>query len=108
MENLFAYPAAARPGNPEFFETLFRASGEVRVERIVSHGQVTPEGNWYDQNEDEWVLVLEGAARIGYPDGREAALGPGDHLMLPKRVKHRVAYTSSPCLWLAVFGNLLP
>ena len=105
MENLLAVPAGAAPDGPEWFETLFRVSGDVRVERIVSHGQTTPEGEWYDQDQDEWVALLEGSARIAYPDGREVALARGDQLFLPRHARHRVAYTSAPCVWLAVFGD---
>lgn len=105
MGNLLSFPASLRDDSREFFQTLIRASGEVRVERIVSHGHVTPPGAWYDQEEDEWVTVLEGEARIAYPDGKEVRLGRGDALLLPRRVAHRVAYTSAPCVWLAVFGH---
>lgn len=107
MNNLLIFPASLRDSEQEFFEILLHASGHVRVERIVSHGQVTPQGEWYDQDEDEWVAVIEGSARIAYTDGSEVALARGDHLFLPRRVKHRVAYTSSPCVWLAIFGALL-
>ena len=89
----------------EFFETLFTSSGETRVERIISHGQTTPEGEWYDQEQDEWVMVVEGTACIAYPDGSEATLARGEYLFLPRHVRHRVAYTSSPCVWLAIFGS---
>lgn len=107
MNNLLAIPSALTDGSDEFFETLFRASGSVRVERIISHGNSTPEGEWYDQDQDEWVAVLQGAARIGYADGSEVSLAAGDSLLLPKHVRHRVAHTSSPCVWLAVFGDSL-
>ena len=77
------------------------------LERIISHGQTTPEGEWYDQERDEWVVVLEGEARLQYADGQEAVLRRGDHLFLPHHCKHRVSYTSSPCIWLAVHGECL-
>ena len=108
MDNLLSFPTGLRDDSREFFQTLFRASGNVRVERIVSHGHVTSPGTWYDQDQDEWVTILEGDARIAYPDGREIHLGRGDQLFLPRRVAHRVAYTSSPCVWLAVFGDFEP
>ncbi|MCC8193310.1 MAG: cupin domain-containing protein [Deltaproteobacteria bacterium] len=108
MDNLLLFPESLRPDGPEFSETVCAASGAVRVERILSLGHVTPEGVWYDQAEDEWVAVLEGTARIAYPDGSEVSLARGDHLFLPRHVRHRVAYTSSPCVWLAVFGQVRP
>lgn len=108
---LYAADPAALPSpeGPELFQTLAVGSGPLRIERIVSNGQVTPEGEWYDQDWDEWVVVLEGEARLGYGDGREVTLGRGESLFLPRRLKHRVTYTSSPCLWLAVHaGSLCP
>lgn len=107
MDNLFAFPRHAQTTDDEFFETLLSASGNVRIERILSRGNVTPEGNWYDQEQDEWVTVLEGSAKIAYPDGSETTLAKGDCLFIPKHERHRVAYTSSPCVWLAIFGDFL-
>lgn len=71
------------PHAPEFFETLLQDGKGMRVERIVSWGHVTPEGEWYDQSVDEWVVVLEGEARLGFGDGTEHILGRGEHLFLP-------------------------
>ena len=105
MDNVLAFPEGVSGESAEFFETLFRASGAVRVERIVSHGQTTPEGEWYDQEEDEWVAVLEGEARLRYEDGAEVLLRRGEHLFLPRHCRHRVVYTSCPCLWLAIHGT---
>lgn len=97
------------PGSEEFFETLLQGNGKFKIERIVSHGHVSPEGFWYDQKEDEWVLVAEGEARLLFDDGREVALARGDHLLIPAGQKHRVVHTSSPCVWLAIFaGTLTP
>ncbi len=78
----------------------------VRIERIVSRGHATPEGSWYDQDHDEWVIVLQGEGRVGYEDGRGVRLGPGDSLMLPAHCRHRVVSTSSHpvCIWLALHG----
>lgn len=88
----------------EVFETLLDRGG-VRIERIVSHGQSTPAGQWYDQEWDEWVLLLAGRAGIlieGEPASRE--LGQGDHLLLPAHCRHRVEWTTpdGPTVWLAV------
>lgn len=108
MENFFSLakvPGAA--GSEEFFETLLRGEGGLRIERIVSQGHVTPADTWYDQEQDEWVMVARGSARILYEDGSELSLEAGDHALLPKGRKHRVSYTSSPCIWLAVFADTL-
>lgn len=93
-------------GPEELFETL--AKGDVVIERIVSHGQQTPENEWYDQEEDEWVILLQGNARLAYKDGTEEALKAGDYLLLPAHKKHRVSFTSfePPCIWLTIHGKL--
>lgn len=87
MRNFFEYPEALKsPGSPELMEDLLQGR-DCRVERIVSWGQATPEGEWYDQELDEWVLVLEGEALLecrGRGQGRERVrLGRGDSLFLP-------------------------
>ena len=107
MNNFFAVPEAANATNPEFLETVLRGSGALRIERILSHGHTTPKDSWYDQEEDEWVLVMEGKALLLFPDGKEVSLEKGEHYLLPKHTRHRVIYTSTPCLWLAVFGEIL-
>lgn len=88
----------------EEFRTLLE-TGAVRIERIVSTGQATPPGSWYDQAWDEWVLLLAGRARLRLDgEAEDRALRPGDHLLIPARVRHRVVATSTeePTVWLAV------
>lgn len=78
----------------------------LRFERIVSFGQASPLGFWYDQSESEWVLLLAGAARLRFADENEARLlGPGDWLEIPPHRRHRVDWTdpATPTVWLAVF-----
>jgi cupin 2 domain-containing protein len=78
---------------------------EVRIERIVSTGQVTPEGQWYDQDDDEWVLVVSGSARLRIEgEERDRELAEGDWVLLPAHCRHRVTWTQSepPTIWLAV------
>lgn len=103
--NLLARAETPAPDGREIFETLLTGPGELLVERIVSHGQTTAPGQWYDQDRDEWVMVLEGRARLSLAGGREATLEAGDWLWLPKHCRHRVEYASSPCVWLAVHGR---
>lgn len=100
--NLFAALPAAFDG--EVFEDLLSADG-VRIERIVSRGQSSPASGWYDQDEHEWVLVLEGSGTIGFEDGREVTLAAGDYLHIPARTRHRVVRTDPArrTVWLAVF-----
>lgn len=87
----------------EYFETLC-SDQDLRVERIVSKGQVTPPEVWYDQDDNEWVLLIQGNASLEFEKGEMLHLGPGDYIFLPARLKHRVTYTSKtpPCIWLAI------
>jgi cupin 2 domain-containing protein len=98
--------SALPPAGPdEAITTLLQAHG-VRVARIVSHGQASPDGFWYDQQEAEWVLVLSGRARLTIEgEVQDRALGPGDSVFLPAHCRHRVAWTEpgAPTVWLAVF-----
>ena len=83
--------------------------GRVRIERIVSEGQATPCGYWYDQEWDEWVMVLRGGAVLEFDDPfAEARLGTGDWLLIPARRRHRVRETRPGTLWLAVHGGGTP
>jgi cupin 2 domain-containing protein len=80
----------------------------LRIERIVSVGQASPLGFWYDQEEAEWVLLLAGAARLHFADEAEARLlGPGDCIEIAPHRRHRVDWTDPtiPTIWLAVFYN---
>jgi cupin 2 domain-containing protein len=80
----------------------------ARIERIVSRGQITPEDQPYDQPQDEWVLLLAGTARLWLEDRGELALAPGDALLIPAHVRHRVTFTQAepPTVWLAIhLGN---
>ena len=92
------------PAEGEFFEDLLSRPG-VRIERIVSNGHVSPEGVWFDQDQDEWVTVAEGAADLeieGEPEARR--LERGDWVFLPAHCRHRVVWTADdgPTVWLAV------
>lgn len=88
----------------ELFETLISANG-LRIERIVSRGQSSPEGFWYDQEDHEWVLLLKGAAKLRFenPDA-VFELIPGTHVLIPAHARHRVEWTdpTQSTVWLAV------
>jgi mannose-6-phosphate isomerase-like protein (cupin superfamily) len=104
VANLFARLPAAKRG--EVF-TQLAGSSHVRIERIVSGGQATPEGEPMAQDQDEWVVLLAGSAAIRFEHSKEAALAPGDHLLIPAGTKHWVTRTDpdQPTVWLAVhFG----
>jgi cupin 2 domain-containing protein len=91
-------------GAGEVTERLAGA-GAVRIERIVSHGEASPDGFWYDQAEAEFVVVLAGAARLRFADGEALALAPGDWADIAPHRRHRVDWTDpgQPTIWLAVF-----
>lgn len=98
--NLFAeLPAAAEA--EQFLELLSRPG--LRIERIVSTGQASPPGFWYDQAGGEWVLVLQGEARLAFEDEPELRiLGAGDFIDIAPHRRHRVESTLAPTIWLAV------
>jgi cupin 2 domain-containing protein len=100
MFNLFTNIPTDSP--KELFSTLLESPG-VRIERIVSFGQTSPEGFWYDQDQDEWVILLQGAARLEFED-RTVEMNRGDFLNIPAHEKHRVKWTSPDELtvWLGV------
>ncbi|MTI64045.1 cupin domain-containing protein [Methylophaga sp.] len=80
-------------------------SENVRIERIVSYGQRSPESGWYDQDENEWVIVLGGSGTLLFEDENEIELNAGDYLLIPAHQRHKVLRTDSeqPTIWLAVF-----
>ena len=88
----------------ELFTTIHQAHG-LRIERIVSQGHASPPGFWYDQDEDEWVVVLEGSAAVQFEGEPEPVeLRRGSVLNIPAHARHRVAWTdpNQQTVWLAV------
>jgi cupin 2 domain-containing protein len=94
---------------PEELTTILQKGNGVRIERIVSTGHKSPEGFWYDQPENEWVMVLQGSARLQFED-RVVEMLPGDSINIPAHQKHRVEWTTpdEPTVWLAVFTGRDP
>ena len=101
MKNLFTDIPKDLPN--EIFETLVDTDN-VLIERIVSRGHTTAAEDWLDQDKNEFVVLLKGAARLEFEDGRPITLGPGDWLQIPAHQKHRVDWTLEDVdtLWLAV------
>jgi cupin 2 domain-containing protein len=99
--NLFTNLPSELPD--ELCTTLLEATN-LRIERIVSHGHSSPDCFWYDQNQHEWVLVLQGTARLSI-EGASKELKLGDYINIPAHQKHRVDWTTpdEPTVWLAVF-----
>jgi cupin 2 domain-containing protein len=100
--NLFDGYLASLPA--ERFDVLVERPG-VRLQRIVSTAQATPPGQWYDQDDDEWVVVLRGSAGLRFQDADAVVtLRPGDWRLIPARCRHRVDWTDpdQPTVWLAL------
>jgi cupin 2 domain-containing protein len=99
--NIFASP---QDTTQEQITTLL-ATGNVRIESIVSRGHASPEGFWYDQDWGEWVVVVKGSAELLF-EGESAprVLRPGDYLHIPPHARHRITATDpgEPTVWLAV------
>jgi cupin 2 domain-containing protein len=94
----------------EVVDEVLRRPG-VRIERIVSRGQASPAGFWYDQAESEFVLLMAGAARLRFEDeSSDRELKPGDYLDIPAGRRHRVVWTDpeQTTVWLAVFYGDAP
>jgi cupin 2 domain-containing protein len=101
-ENIFKKipPALA----DELFENILE-HGSFKLERIVSRAHTTPQGEWYDQEKNEWVMLLSGSAAL-HIEGSDhlTLLAPGDYIFLPAHLKHRVEWTApdTETIWLAL------
>jgi cupin 2 domain-containing protein len=91
---------------PEEFFTLLMEQDGIKLERIVSDGHASPENFWYNQDQNEWILLIAGSAilRVGE---KKVKLDVGDFLFLPAHQQHRVESTSKTekTIWLALFWN---
>ncbi len=91
----------------ERFETLWK-NEHFQLERIVSQGHATPAGQWYDEDQDEWVILLQGNARLQIEDQEQPiSLDPGDYLLIPAHTRHRVEWTDPDrtTIWLAIHSQ---
>ena len=88
----------------EIFETIIE-SESVKIEKIISKGQTSPENFWYDQDKNEWVVVLKGSASLQFEKEEIIKLSAGDYINIPAHKKHRVGWTDTgkETIWLAVF-----
>lgn len=99
---------AGTPTPEEKVDVLYEKDG-TRIERITSRHHTNPVDFWYDQDEDEWLVLLEGNATLRYDSaqaGENEVLRPlkkGEPLLIPAHTRHQVAHTSSPAIWLCVF-----
>jgi len=91
----------------ELFETILERPG-FKIERIVSRGHATPAGQLYDQETDEWVLLIRGSAGLWIEEQAEiVVMQPGDHIFLPAHCRHRVEWTDpeDDTVWLALHST---
>ncbi len=103
IKNLFSNIPANRISE-EFFEDILNTE-HFRIEKIVSDGDSSPEGFWYDQNTDEWVILIQGSAGLLFEGSDETViLKPGDYLNIPAHTRHRVEWTDpdQKSVWIAV------
>lgn len=87
----------------ELCQTLL-AKPNTRIERIISKGHRSAEDFWYDQDHDEWVMVLQGRARLNFADAPPVEMQAGDYLLIPAHCRHRVDWTTpdTETIWLAI------
>ncbi|MEI6492763.1 MAG: cupin domain-containing protein [Verrucomicrobiota bacterium] len=97
VTNLMESPA----GETETFRTLLDLPS-IRLEQIVSNGQASAEGFWYDQKEPEWVMLVRGTAVLRFDLGGNVDLKSGDFLLIPANTRHRVESVSADAVWLAL------
>jgi cupin 2 domain-containing protein len=97
------YDRLAENLQSELIEQLVE-NENARIERIVSRGHQSPAQGWYDQDNDEWVMLLKGAAILSFDDGSTINLKPGDYMTIPAHKKHKVDWTDpdAETIWLAV------
>lgn len=89
--------------NSEIIEPLYE-NQSVCIERITSVDMHNDNGEWYDQDNDEWVIVLQGEGGLMFDDSSKVVLSPGDYLFIPAHRRHMLTHTSGnpPCIWLTV------
>lgn len=98
------FDGIGEPGKQEQFDT-FLETDSFRLERIVSAGHSTPPGEWFDQDRDEWVVVLTGSATLRFEDEKESRqMQAGDFVVIPAHRRHRVERTApnAKTIWLAL------
>ncbi|MCS5698136.1 Nif11 domain/cupin domain-containing protein [Cyanobium sp. FGCU-52] len=101
--NLLAGPC---PAEGEEHTTVLLETPTLRLERIHSCRASSPASFWYNQPEEEWVLLLQGSARLRFADAAmDLELNRGDVLSIPAGRRHRLEATDGPpgTIWLALF-----
>ena len=91
-------------GGQERVDPLFQ-SAELRIERIVSNRYQSPAGFWYDQDDDEFVVLIAGEATLEFSGGNSRVMNAGDWVLIPAHVPHRIAHTDAGTVWLAIHAQ---
>ena len=102
LENIFSNIPHEIPA--EISDAIIQAPN-ITIERIISRGHSSPSDFWYDQNKNEWVIVLKGQAKLKFAENDELTeLKQGDYINIPAHCKHRVEWTDpdEETIWLAV------
>jgi len=98
MINLFT-PNMTNPSE-ELFDTLLQTNS-LHIKKITSNGQIS--SKWYESEKDEWVVLIKGEGKLLFEDKIEVHLKTGEHIFIPKMKKHKVIYTATPTIWLAIY-----
>ncbi len=102
ISNFFSHTHSVT--SEEIFETLV-STRNVKIERIISKGQGTPDNEWLTQNLSEWVILLKGSAILSFEESKKTIkMNPGDYILIPANTKHRVEWTDpdNQSFWLAI------
>ena len=94
------------PSNiPEEIIEILIDSDQLKVERIISKGHVSPKDFWYDQDKNEFVILLKGSAKLLFENDEQIILSAGDYIIIPAHKKHRVEWTDpeTETIWFAIF-----
>ncbi|MBZ0184398.1 MAG: cupin domain-containing protein [Melioribacteraceae bacterium] len=89
---------------PEELFEIISEKDNIKIERIISDGHSTPDDYWYDQDKDEFVILLKGNAVLLFENDERVDLSEGDYVVIPKHCRHKVLSTSkeTKTIWLAV------
>jgi cupin 2 domain-containing protein len=103
MKKANIFTSIAENLEKELFEEIL-TNAKLKIERIVSYGHTSPEAGWYNQESDEWVILLEGEAVLSFENEADVRLKKGDYINIPAYTKHRVSWTlpKAKTIWLAV------
>jgi len=103
MKKTNIFKAIPKDLKKEFFKQLL-CKNNLKIQKIVSKGHSSPKSGWYNQNDNEWVIVLKGKAVLSFKNAKDVTLKKGDFINIPTNVKHKVSWTkpNKKTIWLAI------